>query len=700
MATTWKDPVKVATTQDLGSPPSIPSGGKIDGVTLAVGDRVLVKDQANSAENGIYEVQADPLGGPQFVLARPAGEVVKAGDAVLVSERHTILERWALGATEPITVGTTGLPWGRREPVFNVLDFGADPSGTSDSWQAFKAWSTAISNAGGGVGLVPSGTYTIDRVVEKAGSWDGPENFRFEGCKGLWLIGYGATLNLKGDITLEQGNPVYDENGNLVNYETSQHMICPFFIYDCANVCIEGFEVNGQADLVDFNGIIEAGGHCVYITNSKHVTIRHMHIHHGWTDGISVRAADSGYLDRLTCRHVVIENCEIHDNVRACIGVHETRHLRIANCRLYNSGMGIDIEPDAGVIELGIEPDALDPTPDVNRALARQNRFTLIENCEIYRNESPLTVGVRYSQVRVQGCFIDNQRQSRQPVVLSVPQCTLLDSEIDTGTGHIDVALSGSLPGNNVFTMERCLIRSHTAMVNGVLTTGEGLFIAPDPTAKPDRIMQALIANNRFINESSEPWFPFIPEEGERQDNGARFPNLSHGDLMLLLTFRDNYVFIPQVAYHGQGGGMSAITMHVHLAENNVYDTDLPGEVGFFDVFYGSGVSPKFGVLVRNERFLSAGDGSGFRPADNSTHVNIFPYSQGVNAVGGELNLGEPAGSQRVLFAPGKPTSGVFQQGDLIFNSRAAAGQPMGWICTIAGDLGGTGLLSDLPNVM
>ena len=53
---------------------------------------------------------------------------------------------------------------------FNVLDFGADPTGKDNSWQAFKDWSTAISNAGGGIGLVPSGTYKIDKVAV-AGAW-------------------------------------------------------------------------------------------------------------------------------------------------------------------------------------------------------------------------------------------------------------------------------------------------------------------------------------------------------------------------------------------------------------------------------------------------------------------------------------------------------------------------------------------------
>ena len=563
---------------------------------------------------------------------------------------------------------------------FNVLDFGADPTGQDNSWQAFKNWSTAISKAGGGVGLVPLGIYKIDKVgVAGSGGWTGigSEDFKFEGCEGLWLVGYGAKLNLTGNVHLTL----------LPDGSSDKHMVCPFFIQDCSNVCLEGFEINGNADqLTQDAGVSEPGGHCVTISNSMHVTIRQMRIHHGWT--ISVRAAFGG--TRLACRNVVIENCEVYAHVRACIAVHETRHMRISDCRLYDSGMGIDIEPD---LRIGTEFDK-DISPPGS------SRFTIIENCEIYNNEKPLSVGVRYSQVRVQGCFIDNQRNNQQPVILSVPHCALLDCEINTGTGRIDVALSGADPGGNVFTMERCLIRSNTAMVKGLLTTGAGLIIAPDATVVPLRIIQALIANNRFINESKEPWFPIDPISGEREDNGSRFPNLSHGNSMLQLTFRDNYMYIPKEAYHGKGDGMAAVSMTVHLAENNVYETNLATAGAFFHTFYQSGKPPRFGVLVRNERFLSEGDHSCFRPGDNSVHDNTFPYSQGVNAVGTELNLGEPAGSQRVLFAPTKPTSGFFRQGDLVFNSHALPGQPMGWICTIEGNIASTGVLSDMPSVL
>ena len=49
----WKDPVRVATT---GANIVLSGTQTIDGVALAAGDRVLVKDQTAPSENGIYDV--------------------------------------------------------------------------------------------------------------------------------------------------------------------------------------------------------------------------------------------------------------------------------------------------------------------------------------------------------------------------------------------------------------------------------------------------------------------------------------------------------------------------------------------------------------------------------------------------------------------------------------------------------------------
>ena len=490
---------------------------------------------------------------------------------------------------------------------YNVLDFGADPSGATDSYAAFSAWSSAITAAGGGTGVVPAGTYVIDRYVSRDGSGaylSLVRDFTFTRCNGLHLRGYGAVLNLKGNVSLTRdvdlGNGLYASYGK---------MLSPFIVWGCTNVCVEGFEINGHADQVSQqSNIVEPGGHCVSIWGSSGVTVRNMRIHHGWSDGISVRRNNgdpiSGVgapIPHVASRQVLIENCDVFANARCNIAVHEARHVRVSNCRVYCGGVTggtITYSPKAGI---DIEPDVQPPVTDVS------NQFVVIENCEVYGNGlRAIAANVRYSHVAIRGCFIDNESEDQYPVVLSVPHCSIVDCEINVRTGHIDAALTGTSPGSNVFTMERCLVRG---------TDSYGLLIA----AQHGFISQALVANNRFINESQSPM------------SGRRFPSLSHGNDMLMLTVRDNYIFIPRAAYGGIGQKV-VVDMHAQLVENNVYETDMSGGGNFFAVLYGplgSGVgSTRYSGRVRYERFISP-DGTGFRPGDNSNHDNRAPYADG-----------------------------------------------------------------------
>ena len=54
----WKHPVRVATTVAGALASSFTNGSTVDDVVLATGDRILVKDQAAGAENGLYTVNA------------------------------------------------------------------------------------------------------------------------------------------------------------------------------------------------------------------------------------------------------------------------------------------------------------------------------------------------------------------------------------------------------------------------------------------------------------------------------------------------------------------------------------------------------------------------------------------------------------------------------------------------------------------
>jgi hypothetical protein len=89
----WKEPVDVATTEPLGAAPAFPAfSGVIDGITLQLGDRVLVKDQLMSTENGYYQVGAEI---PPTLIA--TADTIEAEDVISVkqgdSNAHTF---WSL----------------------------------------------------------------------------------------------------------------------------------------------------------------------------------------------------------------------------------------------------------------------------------------------------------------------------------------------------------------------------------------------------------------------------------------------------------------------------------------------------------------------------------------------------------------------------------------------------------------------------
>lgn len=78
----WKEPVVVATTVAGTLATSFAAGQVVNGVTLALNDRILIKDQASGVENGIYIVTA---GAPTRSSDFAAG-TFQAGSAVIAEE--------------------------------------------------------------------------------------------------------------------------------------------------------------------------------------------------------------------------------------------------------------------------------------------------------------------------------------------------------------------------------------------------------------------------------------------------------------------------------------------------------------------------------------------------------------------------------------------------------------------------------------
>jgi hypothetical protein len=99
----WKPSVRVATTANI----TLSGTQTVDGVSLSVGDRVLVKNQTDAEDNGVYVVASSTWS--RSTDANSDAEVT-AGFAVWVNEGTTNADSgWVLTTNDPITVGTTEL---------------------------------------------------------------------------------------------------------------------------------------------------------------------------------------------------------------------------------------------------------------------------------------------------------------------------------------------------------------------------------------------------------------------------------------------------------------------------------------------------------------------------------------------------------------------------------------------------------------
>ena len=103
-----KDSVRAATTEAETLATDFANGQAIDGVTLATGDRILIKNQAAGAENGVYTVNAS--GAPTRAVDFDANAEVAKGAFIFVEEGTLNADAGFVLTTDgAITLGTTAL---------------------------------------------------------------------------------------------------------------------------------------------------------------------------------------------------------------------------------------------------------------------------------------------------------------------------------------------------------------------------------------------------------------------------------------------------------------------------------------------------------------------------------------------------------------------------------------------------------------
>jgi hypothetical protein len=171
-----KAPCKVATTEDI----TLSGEQTIDGIALTADEtprqRVLVKDQTDDTENGIYDVNSgDWTRSPDFDGSRDAVD----GTQVLINEGSTAFAKaYRLDATNPVSIGTDSLSFDVIPGYGFTLEDDPDPTLSApldtnslqikESFGANVASATELPILTDGNTFIITGTTEIETIVDIA----------------------------------------------------------------------------------------------------------------------------------------------------------------------------------------------------------------------------------------------------------------------------------------------------------------------------------------------------------------------------------------------------------------------------------------------------------------------------------------------------------------------------------------------------
>ena len=103
----WKNEVRVATTAAGTLASSFANGQTIDGTALVTGDRILLKDQAAGAENGIYTVNVS--GAPTRASDADSAAEINGAAVFVTNGTANSGKRFVCNTSGTITLGSTAI---------------------------------------------------------------------------------------------------------------------------------------------------------------------------------------------------------------------------------------------------------------------------------------------------------------------------------------------------------------------------------------------------------------------------------------------------------------------------------------------------------------------------------------------------------------------------------------------------------------
>jgi len=170
------DPVSCATTSNISDLSN--ASVVIDGYTCTTSDRILVKDQANQTQNGVYKFSSINNGYGQLVRCAEEDSTseLQAGTYVMVANGSTNAGTSWVQQTKDPTIGTSAIIW---KKFYQALSYtagsglglvGTEFSVILDSSKNYTSGRLVVTKSSNSLGVLDIGTNPAGRVLQLADS--------------------------------------------------------------------------------------------------------------------------------------------------------------------------------------------------------------------------------------------------------------------------------------------------------------------------------------------------------------------------------------------------------------------------------------------------------------------------------------------------------------------------------------------------